>query len=917
MNNQTMVSKSPPARSRGLSPQQVVKKRDNSNDVEDWKTHREALEREADDSKVQKKKMNSLLEKHRETLKKIALEKKQKDEEQKTSEERKKQRLDKVRKAAGIDKVKSRFTEGRVGMNMGEAQPKQRAPSTPPKPQKPIEEEAPKTKPKISNLLQKHKETLQKIAQEQKEKAEQAKIEEEKKKKKIERARKAAGIEMVKTQLASGTHCQWQGKTKVDKFIAQVNKNRPHSGQSGSTPRFSSNSKNAPLQRPRPENAHLAPLRRVSTKPLPEIDESYASNIPRPRVVRSQSVIREVSTPVAEQPKPRAQSQAPTPIKRDKSPVVAKRDKSPIKEKDTSKWQVVKNSFQKARECPKEKSNSVVLDRIAGADKKDIRVYKDFDEWKKAKGIETQTKVFSVASGFPSLKKGLLSRGWVENPDESSPFWDLKYSTMKKHIGDFNKLNSDQACNYFNRSAEIVTKIGLMNNLRNASTITNPTMDVDDFFPSTYDLTSNLEVNLFANHFKFNQVLCVLKRVASGSKFPEPIIDLCVHILKRHTQPVDEKLDSNHDHEDSIVTDEEWEILRLVDVRRPNKHMPAYSTKGERPKRKKDDPFIPVERQWNQNKDFAPKQKMVSELLSTFEPTHPQYFMEGDKNVWILKPAGMSRGRGIFLADHLDHILDFVKTGQTQWIIQKYLENPQIVEGKKFDIRQWVLVTSFSPLAVWFYDNSYLRFSWEDYDVKTLGDRMKHLTNYSVIKHADEFEENRDDTMWHCDRYAEYLNDLDEDGENNEDEEDIDRWENIQNQMKKIVYSTMQCVSDKVEGRNMSFEFYGFDFMVDEKQKVWLLEVNSSPDLSYSTSTTKELVKEVLTDLVKVVVDVEGFGTKRKKRSWGKKKHKSGAFEYVSSFVLFFQKVQILRVSTDAIWTSKIASVETRRICTF
>ena len=40
---------------------------------------------------------------------------------------------------------------------------------------------------------------------------------------------------------------------------------------------------------------------------------------------------------------------------------------------------------------------------------------------------------------------------------------------------------------------------------------------------------------------------------------------------------------------------------------------------------------------------------------------------------------------------------------------------------------------------------------------------------------------------------------------------------------------------DKIEHRKNSFEMYGFDFMVDSKGKVWLIEVNSSPDMSYST----------------------------------------------------------------------------------
>ena len=54
--------------------------------------------------------------------------------------------------------------------------------------------------------------------------------------------------------------------------------------------------------------------------------------------------------------------------------------------------------------------------------------------------------------------------------------------------------------------------------------------------------------------------------------------------------------------------------------------------------------------------------------------------------------------------------------------------------------------------------------------------------------------------------------------------------------------------------------------MVDEDFHCWLLEVNSSPAMDYSTPVTERLVKMVLEDTVKVVVDYALAGEKKKKK---------------------------------------------------
>jgi hypothetical protein len=116
------------------------------------------------------------------------------------------------------------------------------------------------------------------------------------------------------------------------------------------------------------------------------------------------------------------------------------------------------------------------------------------------------------------------------------------------------------------------------------------------------------------------------------------------------------------------------------------------------------------------------------------------------KNLWIVKPAAKSRGRGIATFSDLNKLLKYVEAGvgsssSSQWIVQKYMENPLILAKRKFDFRQWVLVTDWNPLTVYFYHKCYARFSVEEYSTEEndLENAYVHLVNNSIGKNSSNF----------------------------------------------------------------------------------------------------------------------------------------------------------------------------------
>eukprot|EP00434_Breviolum_minutum_P023921 symbB.v1.2.021109.t1/scaffold1808.1/size103924/1 len=234
--------------------------------------------------------------------------------------------------------------------------------------------------------------------------------------------------------------------------------------------------------------------------------------------------------------------------------------------------------------------------------------------------------------------------------------------------------------------------------------------------------------------------------------------------------------------------------------------------------------------------------------------------------LWIWKPCSQSCGRGIsvFSSDvPEDQLRDLAKK---RGIIQRYVPNPLLIGGRKFDMRIYVVVVSAGA----FCNRTLLGFS-----------------RYLAIQ---------DDAP---DQLLPFVQNLDGQGEEDKEDAAVDdsgqpkaskwslnelrihfaregldfgaMWEG----MKDLVIKTLIAVEEPLQGewcktlgvedggwsargpagahRASCFEIYGFDILVDRSLKPWLLEVNICPSLSSGSPLDKRIKTKLVADVLTLV----------------------------------------------------------------
>ena len=230
----------------------------------------------------------------------------------------------------------------------------------------------------------------------------------------------------------------------------------------------------------------------------------------------------------------------------------------------------------------------------------------------------------------------------------------------------------------------------------------------------------------------------------------------------------------------------------------------------------------------------------------------------GEGSMWICKSPPLNRGRGIYVFKTPRAVEQFLKKRalasrkNRTWVVQKYLETPLLLGGRKFDIRMLVLVTA--DHRVYMYRDSYVRTASSAYDASNTKDSAIHLVNDAVQSQGDEYGKFEDANKLSFDELQALLDALPlAVGRVLSDMSDL--WP----AMKGAVSHVFSCAQHQhfvptPPGAAM-FELFGLDFMVDDAGRVSLLEVNSGPALCRHGRVLEKMIPRLIEEVVQLAVD--------------------------------------------------------------
>lgn len=259
--------------------------------------------------------------------------------------------------------------------------------------------------------------------------------------------------------------------------------------------------------------------------------------------------------------------------------------------------------------------------------------------------------------------------------------------------------------------------------------------------------------------------------------------------------------------------------------------------------------------------DFLPPTYCLdyAEERSAFVAQLPE--VDHPDNLWILKPSNLSRGEGIKIVWKFDWLRNALrKHGEIrfgyqgrkiEYLIQRYIKNVLLLDGKKSELRIYWLIASLDPLLVLMYPEGTARMTTQPYKLDDFANPLIHITNtYQQKKHGGY---DPDAVLkWSFPQLEEYL-------VKEKSAPANFLGEVLRPRLRQcLAYSVRASIESlrKTPPSGLFFGLYGADFILDDQLTPWLTEIQKSPGLSQDEAVKRGVVLPMLKGAASIILEI-------------------------------------------------------------
>ncbi|MCK5361054.1 MAG: hypothetical protein KAJ95_10535 [Gammaproteobacteria bacterium] len=204
----------------------------------------------------------------------------------------------------------------------------------------------------------------------------------------------------------------------------------------------------------------------------------------------------------------------------------------------------------------------------------------------------------------------------------------------------------------------------------------------------------------------------------------------------------------------------------------------------------------------------------------------------------ILKMMDAANGIGMKLITHEEGL-----PGNGQWLAQTYIDDPHLINDRKYILQVFLLITNSDPLTVYLYQDGVADLAVQPYssDPANWNNTGIHIATTILQTHQDGF-----DLAEHCltlNQWREHVAET-TDGKR--------VWAEIETLLMETLHAVQEKLAKTAKGQlshpEQCFELLAVDVMLDSTLKPWLIECNRSAGMQskYSGELKPALLKDTL-----------------------------------------------------------------------